>query len=74
MTTAIATLLTLLIISQTADAIMNRPQSCSGVLTMSADGEYNLKPDPCSSPWCDAITSKGEYGWRESSSIGMGTA
>jgi hypothetical protein len=36
-------------------------QSCSGILTVSEDGEYQLKPDAGSGLWCDAIVSTGEH-------------
>ena len=36
-------------------------QACSGILIVSEDGEYQLKPGNGSGLWCDAIISSGEY-------------
>lgn len=50
----------LFIASHNANAVVNKYQSCSGILTVS-EGEYKLKPDAGSGLWCDAIISSGEY-------------
>jgi hypothetical protein len=36
-------------------------QSCTGVLVLEDDGEYGLKPDDGSTPWCGANVNSGEY-------------
>jgi hypothetical protein len=46
--------------SYSANAIMNKYQSCSGTLISTEEG-YKLKPDAGSGLWCDAIINSGEY-------------